>query len=113
MKARRALALARKEVLHIRRDRRSLVLAFLIPPALILFFGFAITFDVDDIRLAVWDADRTQAPARLGAAFPARGSFRVVEDLERYGDVTRVLQHGEALAVIAIPPGFAADLAAG
>jgi len=65
MKARRALALARKEVLHIRRDRRSLVLAFLIPPALILFFGFAITFDVDDIRLAVWDADRTQASARL------------------------------------------------
>jgi ABC-2 type transport system permease protein len=113
MNARRALAMARKEVLHIRRDRRSLVLAFLIPPALILFFGFAIIFDVKDIRLAVWDADRTQTSARLVDAFTASESFRVVETIERYGDVTDVLQHGRAIAVIAIPRGFAADLAAG
>lgn len=113
MTARRVLALARKEVLHIRRDRRSLVLAFLIPPALIVFFGFAITFDVKNIRLAVWDADRTQGSARLVDAFVASGSFRVVEDVGRYPDVVRLLQRGEALAVLAIPPGFARDLAAG
>jgi len=113
MTLRRALAIARKETLQLRRDPRSLALGFLIPPFLIVFFGYAITFDVDDIRLAVWDADGTQASGRLADAFVASGYFRVVDPLERYPDVTEVLQSGEALAVLAIPRGFARDLAAG
>lgn len=113
MTPRRVLAIARKEIIHIRRDRRSMVLAFLIPPALILFFGYAITFDLNDIRLAVWDADRTQASARLVEAFVASDLFRVVEVVERYDDVTSTLQHGRAIAVLAIPRGFARDLASG
>lgn len=109
----RALAIARKEALQLRRDPRSLALGFLIPPFLIVFFGYAISFDVDDIRIAVWDADRTQASARLADAFVASGYFRVVDRLERYPDVTEVLQSGDALAVLAIPRGFARDLASG
>ncbi|HET6361905.1 MAG TPA: ABC transporter permease [Gemmatimonadota bacterium] len=109
----RTLAIARKEILQLRRDPRSLALGFLIPPFLIVFFGYAITFDVDDIRLAVWDADRTQTSSRLVDAFVASGYFRVVERLERYPDVTRVLQSGDALAVLAIPRGFTRDLASG
>lgn len=113
MTLRRTLALARKEILQLRRDPRSLALGFLIPPLLILFFGYAITFDVEDIRLAVHDADRTQTSTRLVDALVASGYFRVTGRLDRYPDVTRVLQTGEARAVLAIPPGFARDLAAG
>jgi ABC-2 type transport system permease protein len=109
----RTIAMARKEALQLRRDPRSLALGFLIPPFLIVFFGYAITFDVDDIRLAVWDADGTQASARLVDAFVASGYFRVVDRIERYPDVTEALQSGDALAVLAIPRGFARDLAAG
>ena len=46
----RTLAIARKEALQLRRDPRSLTLGFLIPPLLIVFFGYAITSDVDDIH---------------------------------------------------------------
>ena len=109
----RTLAIARKEVVQLSRDPRSLALGFLIPPLLIVFFGTAITFDVDDIRLAVWDADRTQTSSRLVDAFVASGYFRVVDRLERYPDATESLQSGDALAVLAIPRGFARDLAAG
>ncbi len=113
MTVRRLLAMARKETLHLRRDRRSLILAFLIPPALILFFGYAITFDVDDIRLAVWDGDATQASRSLVDGFQANGYFHVTERLSRYGDAEDALQRGRALAVLAIPPGFARELTAG
>jgi ABC-2 type transport system permease protein len=109
----RTLAVARKEVLQLSRDPRSLALGFLIPPLLIVFFGAAITFDVDDIGLAVWDADRSQASSRLVQAFVASDYFRVVERLDRYPDVEHVLQSGEALAVLAIPHGFARDLGTG
>ncbi len=113
MTSRRLLAMARKEVVQLRRDPRSLVLAFLIPPALILFFGYAITFDVEEIDLAVHDADRTRASARLVDAFTATGHFTVVERVERYADADRPVRHGSAHATLAIPPRFARDLAAG
>jgi ABC-2 type transport system permease protein len=109
----RTLAVARKEVLQLSRDPRSLILGFLIPPFLIVFFGAAITFDVDDIGLAVWDADHSQASSRLVRAFVASDYFRVVERLERYPDAERALQSGHALAVLAVPHGFARDLAGG
>jgi ABC-2 type transport system permease protein len=109
----RTLALARKEIVQLRRDPRSLALGFLIPPLLILFFGYAITFDVDDIELAVWDVDHSQTSARLVNTFVASGYFRVVDRLESYPSATSTLQSGEALAVLAIPRGFARDLAAG
>ena len=40
MNPHRLWAIARKEALQLRRDTRSLVLAFLLPLALILFFGY-------------------------------------------------------------------------
>jgi ABC-2 type transport system permease protein len=113
MTLRRTLAVARKEVVQLSRDPRSLALGFLIPPLMIVFFGTAITFDVDDIRLVVWDADRTQASSRLVDAFVSSGYFRVVDRLERYPDATNALQSGDALAVLAVPRGFARDLAGG
>jgi len=109
----RTLAIARKELIQLRRDPRSLILAFLLPPALILFFGYAIRFDVDDIRLVVWDGDRTQTTDRLVDAFVRSGKFTVVGRLTDYGDAGDWLVRGDALAVLAIPPGFTADLAAG
>ncbi|HEU4334716.1 MAG TPA: ABC transporter permease, partial [Candidatus Eisenbacteria bacterium] len=45
----RLLAVARKEVIQLRRDPRSLALAFLLPLLLLILFGYAITWDVNEI----------------------------------------------------------------
>ena len=55
----RMLAMARKEWIQLKRDPRSMVLAFALPLLLLIFFGYAITWDVNDIRLAVLDQDNT------------------------------------------------------
>ena len=109
----RVLAIARKELIQLRRDPRSLILAFLLPPGLILFFGYAIKFDVDEIRLAVWNGDHTQVSERLVDAFRWSGKFVIVARPATYGDAARPLERREVVAVLGIPPGFAADLAAG
>ena len=44
----RLLAVARKEWIQLRRDSRSMILAFVLPIFLLLFFGYAISWDVDD-----------------------------------------------------------------
>jgi ABC-2 type transport system permease protein len=109
---RRLFAIARKEVIQLARDPRSLVLAFLLPLLLVLVFGYAITLDVRDIRLAVLDLDGTSESRRLVDAFAESGYFSVHRRLERHGDAERMLVGGEASAVLVIPRDFAADVAA-
>ncbi len=109
----RLLAMARKEAIQLRRDPRSMVLAFMLPLFMLLFFGYAITWDVKDIRIAVLDQDRSQASRQLIDAFQSSGYFRVVEYLESQGEIDERLSQGTATGVIVIPPEFSADLAAG
>ncbi|HYV96550.1 MAG TPA: hypothetical protein VE967_03750, partial [Gemmatimonadaceae bacterium] len=73
---RRLLAVARKEAIQLRRDPRSLAMGFILPAAMILFFGYVISFDVKDIRLAVLDQDGTPKSRELVQAFESSGWFR-------------------------------------
>ena len=54
----RLLAISRKEVIQLRRDTRSLTLAFMLPMFLLILFGYAITWDVEHIPTAVVDQDQ-------------------------------------------------------
>ncbi len=113
MRVRRLRAVARKEVLHLRRDARSLVLAFLLPVLLTILFGYAISWDVDDIRMAVLDQDRSKASRELLDAFRASGYFRLSAFLESADEVRGAVDRGEVRMVLVIPPDFSRDLGAG
>lgn len=107
---RRLMAIARKEWIQLRRDTRSMILAFLLPLALLLCFGYAITWDVEDIALAVWDGDRTTESRALVEALTASGLFTVVDRLASSAEVDRALTAGTARGVLVIPAGYAAEL---
>ncbi|HEX9291075.1 MAG TPA: ABC transporter permease, partial [Anaeromyxobacteraceae bacterium] len=62
-------AMAAKEVLHIRRDPRTLYVALVMPMLLLLLFGYGVSFDIDRIPLAIADADGTPASRALVDAF--------------------------------------------
>jgi ABC-2 type transport system permease protein len=109
----RLFAIARKEALQLRRDTRSLILAFILPLFMVLFFGYAISWDVKDIRLGVWDQDGTQASRELSEVFEASGYFSIVERPASYQDVEAGLSKSRVRAVLIIPAGFARDLGAG
>lgn len=78
----RLLAMARKEWIQLKRDTRSMILAFVLPLFLLLFFGYAITWDVNDIRIAVLDQDRTRESRDLLEAFVSSGYFTVTTYLD-------------------------------
>jgi ABC-2 type transport system permease protein len=109
----RLLAIARKEVLQLRRDTRSLYLAFLLPVLLLVLFGYAITWDVNDIPLAVVDQDHTERSRELVDAFRASGYFELVARPERTAEVGPLMDRGRIRLALVIPPGFSADLGAG
>ena len=62
---RRLGAVARKETIQLRRDARSLIMAFALPLFLTGVFGAAISLDVRDIPFAVLDRDRSPASREL------------------------------------------------
>lgn len=106
-------AIARKEALQIARDRRSLLLAFALPLLLLIFFGYALDWDVRDIALAVVDQDRTASSRELVDGFLASGYFSLVARPESPGEIASLFARGGAQVALVIPPGFAADVGAG
>jgi ABC-2 type transport system permease protein len=110
---RRLWAIARKETLQLRRDPRSLALAFVLPLLLLVLFGYAITWDVRNIETAVLDQDRSDASRALLDAFEASGYFRIERRLDSPREIRPLLQAGAVDLVLVVPPGFAADLGGG
>jgi len=113
LKFKRLAAVARKEILHLRRDPRSLILAFLLPVLLTVLFGYAISWDVNDIETAVLDQDRSKASREILDAFRSSGYFRLSTFLEDPSEIRGLIDRGEARIVLVIPPDFTRDLGAG
>jgi drug efflux transport system permease protein len=110
---RRTVAIAHKEVLHILRDARSVYMALGLPVVMLMLFGYGISQDVDHVPLSVADEDRTPASRRLSQAFVAAGDFVRVDDLPSADQAEAAFRTGRIKAVLAIPKGYARDLARG
>ena len=109
----RLAALLRKELVQMTRERRTVVLSFVVPISLLLLFGFAISFDVREIRLAVWDRDGSERSRALVRSFLSSGYFRETMRVESQEAVARALDTGRVSAALVIPRGLQRDLARG
>ena len=105
-------AIAWKEILHIRRDPRTLLLALAMPVVMLLLFGYGVSFDVDRIPLAISDMDRTEASRRLAQAFTENNEFRPVGGAEA-DDADTTFRRHRAQAILVVPQGYEKDLARG
>jgi len=108
VKARRLLAVSRKEFLHVRRDPRSLGLGIAIPVVLLLLFGYVLTLDVDRVPLAVRDLSRTPESRKLVSRFEGSRYFQVALRAEGPTEVEAAIDAGRVLAALVIPEDFAA-----
>ena len=97
-------ALARKEWIQLRRDPRSMILAFVLPLFLLLFFGYAITWDVDDIPLAVLDRNGSQESRSLVQALVSSGYFTMEARIASETEATDRLARGDVRGALVIPP---------
>ncbi|HEY0970217.1 MAG TPA: ABC transporter permease [Gemmatimonadales bacterium] len=109
----RLLAISRKEMIQLRRDTRSLILAFLLPVALLVIFAYGISWDVDAITTAVVDQDGSARSRALVDAFRSSGHFTIREQPARTAEVDRLIDRGRVQLALVIAPDFSADLAAG
>src|SRR6476620_6494806 len=106
---RKALAVYRKELRQIARDRRTLLIIVFVPAFFLLLYGYALNWDIKHIALAVQDRDATpQSRARI-AAFVNSGYFDRVADAYAPAEIGRLLDLNLARAALVIPEGFARE----
>ena len=106
-------ALLRKEGYHIRRDRRTLAVIVVLPVLQVLLFGYAISTDVNHVRLAIVDPAPDEATLALRDRFAAAGVFDTVAVVPRTRDLEPLFQEGRAQEALVFDSGFAADLSRG
>lgn len=107
MKLRRVWAIARKEFLHVLRDPRSLIMGIFIPVLMLFLFGYALTLDVDNVSLVVWDQNHTAKSRDLISRFAGSRYFAVVGYADNYRDLERAIDTREAMGALVIPMDFA------
>ncbi|MEW6260823.1 MAG: ABC transporter permease [Thermodesulfobacteriota bacterium] len=107
MSFRRLMAVTRKEWIHIVRDWRSLTLAIAIPILLILLYGYALTLDVKNVPVQVWDRSKTPASRMFLSQLEGSPYFVLVGYCETYVDIRHSLETGNAMVGLVIPADFA------
>ena len=109
MNFRRLRAIARKEMLHVIRDPRSLASAIAIPLIMLLIFGYALSLDVDRIPTIVYNLDQTPGERELVRDFQGSRYF----EIDRAGARLSAYGEGDGLAPRAAgrrdPGGFFAQ----
>ena len=113
MNGRRVWAVARKESLHVVRDFRSLLMAIATPVLLLLLFGYALTLDVDNVPLAVWDQSGTERSRDLVSRFDGSRYFSLRMHVDNYDDLVRVIDEGRVMMGLVVPRDFAQNVDAG
>src|SRR5690348_59502 len=109
----RLWAIARKEAIQLKRDARSLGLAFVLPVIMLVLFGYAITTDVEHITTAVVDRDHTPESRALTEAFSGSNYFMVKYTPQTDAGVEKLIDLAKVRVVIVIPERFSADLKSG
>jgi ABC-2 type transport system permease protein len=113
MKPKRVAAVARKEFLHVLRDARSMGMAIAIPLMMLVLFGYALTLDVDNVPLAVWDQSGTARSRELTAVFDGSRYFTVRRYVRNYREAERAIDTADVLGALVIPRDYAQRLDAG
>lgn len=102
----RIFAIIRKEFIHVVRDPRSLAIVFMLPIVMILLYGYAITFDIKEIKLAVLDQDRSPASRALVQNLTSANYFKITRQLHSRTEIEPVMLSRQALAVLVIPTHY-------
>jgi ABC-2 type transport system permease protein len=106
----RFLGFVKKEFLHIFRDFRTLIILFGIPTAQILIFGFVVSTDIKDARVAFLDLSKDEVTQKISDKICSSGFFRRVDDLQNYNEIDLAMKKGIAKAVIIFGDNFGNDL---
>ena len=106
----RFIGFIKKEFYHIFRDRRSLFILFGMPIAQILLFGFAVTNEINNVKVAIYDKANDVESQKLIQNIAASSYFDVEKMIYNESEVTPIFKQGHVKAVLVFETNFAKKL---
>ena len=99
-------AFIRKEFYHIWRDKQTLLILFGMPIVQIIIFGFALTNEVKNSRIAVLDPSKDADTRQITARLEASQYFDIQEELVTGGSIDRAFKEGKIKMALVFPLNF-------
>lgn len=112
MSLRQIRAIALKEIIHIFRDKATLILVLFTPTAILLIMAYALAADLEHIPIAVLDYDRSPASRAFVQQITAGQDLDLFAQADTMDDIDRLLMRGDIKAAVIIAPTFSRDLLA-
>ncbi|MBL1321782.1 MAG: ABC transporter permease [Methylophaga sp.] len=107
---RNILALAIKEFLALFRDKRSLLVIIGPPIMQLVIFGFAATYDLNHVPIAIYNQDEGEYSRDFISQIAGSENFTIIKSIDHDSEIPPLINNRKALLVVTIGPNFSADL---
>ncbi len=104
------LGFVKKEFTHIFRDTRTMVILFGIPIIQLMLFGYVITTEIKDARIAILDHSNDNVTREIKNKILSSGYFRLDANLQNYSEIDQIFKKGDVKEVIVFERNFAQRL---
>ena len=109
----RMLTIMRKELIHIVRDPKTLMLVIVMPVMMLVLLGYAVTSDIENIPLAVVDLSKSEASQRFIDRYWISGFFEITHDVNNEKEILDLIDAGIVKTGILIPEDFGREIDTG
>ncbi len=96
-----------KEFLHIFRDKRTMLILFGMPIVQVLLFGYAITNEINNARIAVLDHAHDPVSREITNKILSSGYFELSQGLQSAANIEGAFRSGDIKQVIVFEAGMA------
>ena len=104
------LILVKKECLHIWRDPRTLFILMFMPIMQIILYGFALTNEVKNANIAIFDQSRDEATTKISDEIAASRYFNLRKNVYSYDEIGATFRQGKIRLAVVFPKNFREDL---
>lgn len=104
------IVFVRKEFRHIFRDRRTMLILLVMPIVMIVLFGFAITTEVKNSRVAILDHSKDEVTMRITEHIRSNRYFSIVANVRSENDIQQMFLENRADIAVVFSHNFADNM---
>ncbi|QKJ64309.1 ABC transporter permease [Flavobacterium sp. M31R6] len=106
----RFIGFVTKEFYHIFRDKRTMFILFGMPLVQIMLFGFAITNEINNVNIAIFDQSKDSETQQIINKISASKHFKIVNQITYEAQIESVFRTGKVKAVLVFEKNFIQNL---
>ncbi len=107
---RKILILVKKEFLQIFRDKQLLPLMTVMPIFQVILLSYAASYDINNLKIAFWDMDKTSQSSKLEQKYLGSGFFELKSFVNSQKEADDLLLADKADLIVVIPENFEKEL---